>query len=100
MHKLPWITIFGSWVTQKSLFTVINVLFYFLHAILCPQQFCQAQLSIADFAIAAKDGRFWLSIVPSPQLICDVMRTWGTGIVKSYSLIFLARATWHKGDLH
>ena len=60
MHELPWITILGhewgdlpmiftsdevtsenygqiaSRVTQKSLFTVTNVLFYFLHAILCP----------------------------------------------------------------
>ena len=26
----------ASRVTQKSLFTVTNVLFYFLHAILCP----------------------------------------------------------------
>ena len=26
-----------SRVTQKSLFTVTNVLFYFLHAILCPE---------------------------------------------------------------
>ena len=56
MHELPWITIFGhewgdlpmifmsdevknhwqitSRVTKKSLFTVTNVLFYFLHAIL------------------------------------------------------------------
>ena len=53
MHELPWITIFGhewgdlpmiftsdevsSRVTKKSLFTVTNVLFYFLHAILCPE---------------------------------------------------------------
>ena len=59
MHELPWITIFchewgdsamiftsdevtsenhcriASRVTKKSLFTVTNVLFYFLHAILC-----------------------------------------------------------------
>ena len=43
MHELPWITIFGhewddlqitSRATEKSLFTVTNVLFYFLHAIL------------------------------------------------------------------
>ena len=59
MHELPWITIcchewgdstmiytsdevtnenrcrIASRVTKKSLFTVTNVLFYFLHAILC-----------------------------------------------------------------
>ena len=27
----------ASWVTEKSLFTVMNVLFYFLDAILCPE---------------------------------------------------------------
>ena len=44
-------------------------------------QFCYKQLSIADFAIVAKDGVSWLSIVRSPQLICDVRQTWDTGIV-------------------
>ena len=34
-------------------------------------QFQLKQLSIADFAIVAKDGLFWLSIVTSPQLICE-----------------------------
>ena len=32
------------------------------------------QLSIADFAIVAKDSLFWFRIVTSPQLICDVTR--------------------------
>ena len=32
------------------------------------------QLSIADFAIVAKDSLFWLSIVTSPRVICDVTR--------------------------
>ena len=32
------------------------------------------QLSIANFAIVAKDSLFWFSIVTSPQLICDVTR--------------------------
>ena len=43
------------------------------------------QSSIAHFAI---DGLFWLRIVASPRLIRD---TWtrGTGIVTSYSLLFL-----------
>ena len=61
---------------QKSLFTETNKLFYFWRAILCPEQ-----LSIADFAIAAKDGLFW------------------PGIVTSYSSIVLARANWCE-DLH
>ena len=32
------------------------------------------QISIADFTIIAEDSLFWLSIVTSPQLICDVTR--------------------------
>ena len=48
------------------------------------------QLSIADFAIVAKDSLFWFSIVTSPQLICDVTRMYDTGIVTSYSSIVLA----------
>ena len=40
---------------------------------------------------------FCLSIMTSPQLICDV--TW-TSTVMSYSSIVLARANWLEGDLH
>ena len=101
MHELLWITIFGSqvrrfandfhewrshewtcwqiasWVTQKSVFMVTNVSFYFLHAILRHEHTIPLkQLLFADFAIVAKDGLFWLNIVTSPQLICDVPRTW------------------------
>ena len=54
----------------------------------------------AHFAIVAKEGLFWLNIVTSSQLICDVTRMRGTGIVTSYSSIVLARANWRKGDLH
>ena len=94
MHELRLITIFGSrvrrfandfhewqshecenhWkiasrVTQKSLFTVTNVLFHFLHAILRHEHTIPLkQLSFADFAIVAKDGLFWLNIVTSAQL--------------------------------
>ena len=77
---------------------VTNVLFYFLHAILCIEY--TKQSSITHFAIAAKDGLFWIDIVTSSQLIYDVMRTRGTGIVTSYSSIILARTNWPKGDLH
>ena len=53
-------------VTPKSLFTVTNVLFYFLHAILCPEHTIPLkQLSIADVAIVTKDDLFWLSIMTS-----------------------------------
>ena len=49
----------ASRVTQKSLSTVTNVLFYFLHAIyVLNTKFRQKQLSITDFAIVAKDGLF------------------------------------------
>ena len=65
----------ASQVTQKSSFTVTNVLLYFLHVILCPEHtILIKQLSIADFAIVAKDSLFWFSIVTSPQLICDFKR--------------------------
>ena len=85
----------------NSLFTVKNILLYFLHAISGPEHtIALKQFSIADLAIVAKDGLFWLSIVTSPQLICDVTRTWGTDIVTSYSSIVLARVNWNKSYLH
>ena len=81
----------ASRVTQKSLFTVTNILFYFLHAILCPWTHNSVKkVTIADFAIVAKDGLFWFSIVMSLQLFCGVTRTRVTGIVTSYSSIVLA----------
>ena len=115
MHELPRVTILWSRVVwfanyshdwrnhewkylanhltsdQKSLFTATNVLFYFLHAILYLEHtpFRYKQSSIAHFVTVARDGLFWLNIVTSSQLICDVMRTRGTGIVPSYSLIVL-----------
>ena len=45
----------------------------------------QKQLSIADFAIAAKDSLFWFIIVTSSQFVCDVTRMYDTGIVTSYT---------------
>ena len=85
---------------QKSIFTVTNVSF-FLHAILCPEHpIPLKQSSIIHFAIVAKEGIFWHSIVTSSQFICDVTQTWGNRIVTSYSSIVLARASWRKGDLH
>ena len=40
--------------------------YFFLHAILCPEHTIPLkQLSIADVAIVAKDGVFWLSIMTS-----------------------------------
>ena len=75
----------ASRVTPKSLLTVTNVLLYFLHAIWCPEHTIPLKhLSTADFAIVAKESLFWLSIVTSSQLICDVTRMLYTGIVTSY----------------
>ena len=113
IHELPSITIFLSWVMwfarvkiigkshhewpKKSLFTVTNALLNFAHAILCPEYIILLkQSSVAHFAIVALESLFWLSIVTSPQLVCDVTRTRGTGIVTSYSSIVLARANWQK----
>ena len=66
----------ASRVTRKSLFTVTNVSFYFLHVIWCPEHSIPPkQLSITNFAVVANGSLFWLSIfVKSPQLICDVTR--------------------------
>ena len=71
------------------------MLFYVLNT-----QFSWKQLLVTDFDIVGKDDIFWLSIVTSPKLICDVMRTWGTAIVTSHLSIVLAHENWHKGDLH
>ena len=56
--------------------------------------------AIAHFTIVTKYGLLWLSIVMSPQLICDITRTRGTGIVTSYSSVILACTNWCKLDLH
>ena len=61
-------------------------------------QFHQKQLLITDFAIIAKGGLSSPRIVTSSLLICDVTRTWGTGIVTSYSSI--ACANWRRDDFH
>ena len=63
-------------------------------------QFFWKQSTISHFAIVAKDGLFWLGIVTSPQLICDVTRTRDTSVVTSYSSIVLAHAKCRKGVLH
>ena len=41
------------------------------------------------FAMVAENGRFWVRIARSPQLICDITRTQDTGIETSYSSMFL-----------
>ena len=64
-------------------------LFYVLNT-----PFRYKQSSTAHFAIDTKDSLFWINIGTSSQLISDIMRTRGTGIVKSYSAIVLARANW------
>ena len=78
--------------SKKLLFVVTNVLLYFLRAILCLEYIIPLQTWFAHVGIVAKDGLFWLNIVMSSQLICDVTRTRGTGIVRSYSSIVFAGA--------
>ena len=98
-HECTWKAL-ANHITgdQKSFFTVMNVLFYFIHTILCSEHTIPLkQSSIAHFVIVAKNGLSWLCIVTSPQMICDVMRT---NIVTSYWSIVLARANWRKGELH
>ena len=79
----------------RMYYFISYTLFYILNT-----PFRYKQSSIGHFAIVAKDGLFWLNIVTSSQLICDVARTRGTGIVTSYSSMVLARANWRKGDIH
>ena len=76
--------------------------YYHLHGFFMSwtHKFRLQQSSIVHFAIVTNDGVFWLSIVTSPQLICDVTWTPGTSIVTSYSSIVLARADWRKRDLY
>ena len=51
----------------KIVIHVTNVLFYFLHAIWCPEHTIPLkQLSIVDYATVAKDSLFWVRIVTSP----------------------------------
>ena len=49
---------------------VSYTLFYVLDA-----PFRYKQSLIAHFAIDTKDGLFWIKIVTSSQLICDIMQT-------------------------
>ena len=49
-------------------------MYYFISYTLFEHPIPPNQLSVADFAVVAKDILFWFSIVTSPQLICDVMR--------------------------
>ena len=84
---------------QKIVVNGNECIILFLTCSLCSEHTI-LQLSIPDFTIVAKDGLFWLSIVIPPQFICDVKRTWGTGIVTSYLSIVLARANWRNGDLN
>ena len=54
----------ASQVTPKSLFMVTK--YYFISYTLFEHTIPLKQLSIADFAIVAKDSLFWFSIVTSP----------------------------------
>ena len=85
----------ASHVTKQSLFTVTNVLSYFLHAILCPEQTALLETIINPWL-----HNYNLALWHHHSLICDITRTWGTSIVMSYSSIVLARANWCKCDLH
>ena len=87
---------------KKSLLTVTNALFHFLHAILCPW--------MHNFA----GNNYWLSIPPlSLRTEFSDLALWRhhiwyvtsrerglLGIVTSYSSTVLTRANWLKGDLH
>ena len=75
-----------SRVTKKSLFTVTNkCIIYYLHFILCPKHTILIKTIIdRSFHHCHQRRSFWLSIVTSSQLICDIMQTRGTIIVTLY----------------
>ena len=125
MHELPWTTIFlvtrdviCLWFSLVTSFVKITgkthhewpkiVIHGNESIILCitryimswTHKYVEKPSSIVHFAIYAKEGLFWLSIVTSPHLIWDVTRTRGTSIMTSSSSIVLARANWRKSDLH
>ena len=92
----------ASRVTQKSLFTVTNVLFYFLHAILCPwthnstKNNYQLLISPLSLRIAISDLALWChyswSVTSRERGLLALC-----GQILS---IVLARANWRKCDLH
>ena len=80
MHELPWKTIWGhEWGEWKLLANRITsdpkivihgneciILFLTRYLMSWTHTIPLKQLSIADFAIVAKDSLFWFSIVTSP----------------------------------
>ena len=78
---------------KKSLFTVKNVLFHFLHAILCPEHTIRSLISQLSPRTVVSDLALWRQHSGS-------VTSRETCIVTSYLSIVLARANWRKGDLH
>ena len=65
-----------SRVTQKSLLMVMNVSFYFLHAIWYPEYTIPLkQLSFTDFTVVAKDSLFWLSIIAMEMCTIHIVKS-------------------------
>ena len=85
---------------QKIVIHGKECIIIFLTCNICSEHSIPLETTIdRSFAIVAKEGILWLSIVTSRQLLCDVTWTRGTSIVTSYSSIVLPRTNWHKGDL-
>ena len=95
MYMLAWITIFlprvgrfgryfHAWKSLAYCLTLPNKLSEHTDP---PKK----QPGIAHFVIVVKDGFFWLSIMTSPHLTCDVRRTLVACIVTLYTSIVLAR---------
>ena len=95
-----------SRVSQKSLFTVTNVLFYFLHATLCPEHTIALKTIIHRSLRYCCYGRSFLiehcnvTTVDRCQSRQNRHANVGSGIVTLYSSIVLARANWRKGNLY
>ena len=87
-------------VAQQSWFTVTNVFFLFLTRYFISWIHNLAKNNYRSLISPLSLNTIFSDLILWPQLICDVMRPWGTGIVTSHPSIILARANWHKGDLH
>ena len=69
-----------------------------VHATLCSEHTIPLNTIIdRSFCHRHQNGIFCISIVTSPELICDVTQA---NILTPYSSIVLARENWCEGDLH
>ena len=125
IYGLAWITIFvtsgviGQWFFTSDEFTSENhcriisritktvihtntFINLFLTGYIMPWMHKSIKNNQWSLISPLSQGRsfFWLSIVTSSQLVCNITRTQGTVIVTSNLSIVLARTDWRNSELH